>query len=139
MTLFIHLRVVGVLLVMVGLSHLFFNRFFGWGTELKSVSLFTRQVFYVHTFFIGLGVVMAGVGSFVYAGALLRPEALSRAILAGMAAFWLCRLLAQFFVYDTAIWRGDRFRTSMHVVFSVLWTYVTATYGSALASVCARR
>jgi hypothetical protein len=32
--------------------------------------------------------------------------------LAGMATFWLCRLLAQFVAYDCAIWRGDRFRTS---------------------------
>ena len=79
---------------------------------------------------------MAGVVSLFYADALLSPGALSRAILAGMAAFWLCRLLAQFLAYDSAIWRGNRFRTFMHAAFSLLWSYVTATYGIALMTVC---
>ncbi|MGA7340538.1 MAG: hypothetical protein WBE72_12335 [Terracidiphilus sp.] len=135
MTLFDHLRFVGVLLVLLGLSHAFFNRYFGWDRELEAVSLLTRRVFFVHTFFIGFGVTLAGAGSLFYARALLRPDALSRAILAGMAAFWLCRLLAQFFAYDSVLWRGDRFRTAMHAAFAVLWCYVTATYGIALIAV----
>jgi hypothetical protein len=32
------------------------------------------------------------------------------------------------------IWLGDRFRTYMHVVFSLLWCYVTATYGNRVPS-----
>lgn len=135
MTLNAQLQMVGGLLVLLGVSHAFFDRYFGWGRELASVSLFTRRVFFVHNFFIGFGVVLAGVGSFLYADALLRPGALSRAILAGMVLFWSCRLLAQFFAYDTAIWRGDRFRTFMHVAFALLWCYVTATYGVALMRV----
>jgi hypothetical protein len=89
----------------------------------------------VHSFFIALGVVLAGAVSFWYADALLRPAALNRALLAAMVAFWLCRLLAQFFAYDSAIWRGDRFRTFMHVAFALLWCYVTAIYGIALVTV----
>jgi hypothetical protein len=49
--------------------------------------------------------------------------------------FWLCRLLAQFLAYDSALWRGDRFRTFMHTAFAVLWCYVTATYGVALIEI----
>jgi hypothetical protein len=136
MTLTTHLHVVGALLVLLGISHAFFNRYFGWKQELETVSLLTRRVFYVHTFFIGLGVVLAGTGSLFYADALLRPDALNRAILAAMAAFWLCRLFAQFLAYDSAIWRGDRFRTFMHAAFALLWCYVTATYGIAFISLC---
>jgi hypothetical protein len=135
MTLRANLQMVGVLLMVLGTSHVFFSRFFEWERELAQVSLLTRKIFFVHTFFIGLGVVMAGAGSLFFAGALLEPNALSRAILAGMVVFWLCRLLAQWFAYDAAIWRGDRFRTVMHVMFSALWIYVTATYGSALVRV----
>jgi hypothetical protein len=127
-----HLRVVGMLLMMLGMSHALFNRYFGWERELDAVSLFTRQLFFVHNFFIGLGVVLAGAVSFFCAEALASRGVLSRAILGGMAAFWLCRLLAQFFAYDSAIWRGNRFRTVMHAVFSLFWSYVTATYGLAL-------
>lgn len=135
MTLRANLEMVGVLLMMLGVSHVFFSRFFGWERELAQVSLLTRKIFFVHTFFIGLGVVMAGAGSLFYAGVLLEPSALSRAVLAGMVVFWLCRLLAQWFAYDAAVWRGDRFRTAMHVAFSALWIYVTATYGTALVKV----
>ncbi len=135
MTLRANLEMVGVLLMMLGVSHVFFSRFFGWERELAQVSLLTRKIFFVHTFFIGLGVMMAGAGSLFYAGVLLEPSALSRAVLAGMVVFWLCRLLAQWFTYDAAIWRGDRFRTAMHVAFSALWIYVTATYGTALVKV----
>jgi len=138
MTLYAHLQIVGVLLVLLGLSHAFFNRYFGWQQELASVSLLTRKIFFVHTFFIALGVVLGGAVSVLYAGALLHPDTLSRAVLAGMVAFWFCRLLAQFFVYDSAIWRGDRFRTCMHVAFAILWCSVTVTYGVALSSVWSR-
>jgi len=126
-----HLQIVGILLILLGLSHAFFNRFFGWEQELAEVSLLTRRVFFVHNFFIALGVVLGGAVTVFCATALLRPGILSRAVLAGMATFWLCRLLAQFAAYDSAIWRGNRFRTSMHVACSLLWCYVTATYGIA--------
>jgi hypothetical protein len=135
MTLVTNLRVVGCLLLLLGASHAFFNRYFGWERELQSVSLLTRQIFYVHTFFIGLAVVLAGAGSLLFADALVRPGTLSRAILAGLVAFWLCRLLAQFVAYDSDHWRGKRFRTIMHAAFSVFWSYVTATYGIALVRV----
>lgn len=135
MTLAAHLHAVGVLLLLLGVSHVFFNRYFGWEHELETVSLLTRRIFFVHNFFIGLGVALAGAGSLFYADTLLRPEALSRAVLAAMAAFWLCRLGAQFLAYDSAIWRGNRFRTFMHVASAMLWCYVTTTYGVALIAV----
>jgi len=134
-TLYIHLQIVGTLLMLLGLSHIFFNRIFGWKQELAAVSLLTRRVFFVHNFFIGLVVVLGGAASFFCANALLRPSTLSRAVLAGMATFWLCRLLAQFVAYDREIWRGDRFRTFMHVACSLLWCYVTATYAIAFLTV----
>ena len=121
--------------MLLGLSHIFFNRIFGWEQELAAVSLLTRRVFFVHNFFIGLVVMLGGAASFFCANALLHPDTLSRAILAGMAMFWLCRLAAQFVAYDGAIWRGNRFRTFMHVAFSLLWCYVTAIYGIAFLTV----
>lgn len=135
MTLYVHLHIVGILLMLLGLSHIFFDRFFHWGQELTAVSLLTRRVFFVHNFFIGLTVVLCGAASFFCAEVLLRPDTLSRAVLGGMATFWFCRLLAQFIAYDSAIWRGDRFRTSMHVAFTLLWCYVTSTYAIAFLAV----
>lgn len=135
MTLATHLRVVGALLLLLGMSHAFFNRYFRWERELETVSLLTRRIFFVHTFFIGLGVALAGAVSLFCAQGLLRRDTLNRAVLAAMTMFWLCRLLAQFLAYDSAIWRGNRFRTFIHVAFAMLWCYVTTTYGLALVTV----
>jgi len=138
MNLSFHLRIVGLLLILLGLSHAFFNRYFDWQRELASVSLLTRRIFFVHTFFIAFGVALCGVVSLVYAGTLLHPGPLNRAILAGMASFWFLRLGAQFFAYDSVLWRGDIFRTRMHIAFCALWIYVSATYLLAFVTVCAR-
>jgi hypothetical protein len=138
MNLGLNLQIVGALLVLLGASHALFNRYFGWQRELAGVSLFTRRVFFVHTFFIALTVAMGGAVSIFCAAALLHPGELSRVFLGGMAVFWMCRLLAQFTAYDSAIWRGNRFRTWMHAGFSLLWVYATATYSMALVAVCRR-
>lgn len=132
MSLYVHLKLVGLVLVLLGLSHAFFNRHFGWSRELQAVSLLTRSVFFVHLFFIALGVVLSGALTFAYARELQHPSSLNRGLLASACAFWLCRLIAQFAGYDSAIWRGDRFRTCMHVAFTFLWSYVTTVYGLAL-------
>jgi hypothetical protein len=134
MNLRLQLEIAGALLIALGLGHAFFDRYFGWKGELARVSLLTRQVFQVHTFFIGLLLVLFGACSLFYADALLEPVPLSRALLAGMALFWLCRLACQWFFYDPALWRGSRFRTAMHVLFSMFWIYLVLTYGGALAA-----
>jgi hypothetical protein len=53
-TLATHLHVVGALLLLLGASHIFFNRYFGWEQELQTVSLLTRRIFFVHTSSLGL-------------------------------------------------------------------------------------
>ncbi len=132
MNIYLHLKVVGALLVVLGLAHSLFGRYFKWKQELAPLSLLTRQVFQVHGFFIALSVAMIGVCSLFYTSALLSSGDLSRVVLTGFLVFWLSRLVIQLFVYDPAIWRGRRFYTFMHVLFSIFWIYVVLTYGSAL-------
>ena len=63
---------------------------------------------------------------------LLEPTRLARAVLAGLTGFWVLRMLMQWFFYSSEIWRGDRFKTIMHGVFSVAWVYVSAVFATAL-------
>ncbi|HEV8042414.1 MAG TPA: hypothetical protein VGP62_26290 [Bryobacteraceae bacterium] len=132
MSIYLHLKVVGALLVTLALANTQLARYFKWKNELAHVSLLTRQIFQVHGFFIVLVVGMMGACSLFYTDALLASGALSRIVLAGLVVFWISRLAIQFFVYDPAIWRGRRFYTIMHVVFSILWIYVALTYSAAL-------
>ena len=132
MNLHLHLQISGAMLLALGVAHCFFGRYFGWNQEITRLSLFTRQVFVIHCFFIALLLALLGVASLFYADALLDGSPLSRVVLAGLLVFWGCRLLVQWFGYDPAIWRGRRFYTVMHVAFSAFWIYIVAIYGTAL-------
>ena len=55
------------------------------------------------------------------------------------AHFVAVRMLVQWFYYSPDVWRGDRFRTAVHYVFSMAWIYVTATFAASLWSIVSRR
>jgi hypothetical protein len=135
MTLHLHLQIVGVLLILLGALNVLLPRYFGWKRDLAALPLFTRRVFWVHCFFIILILEIFGVGTLLCAGALLEPGPLSRAVLAGMDLFWGCRLLFQFFVFESELWRGNALFTRIHYAMALLWTYFVSTYTAALWSV----
>jgi hypothetical protein len=127
----LHLEIAGGALIALGLAHPAIGWYCRWREDVARTSLFARQVFYVHAFFIALVLMLFGALSLFYAEALLADAPLGRAVLAGMALFWLCRLGCQWFFYDSSIWRGNRFRTVMHVAFSLFWIYLVAVYAGA--------
>ena len=132
MILELHLKICGLLLLGLAALHPSFAKRFHWKEELAGVSLFTRQVFWVHSLFIVLVLVIFGVLSLCFAGALLEPSALAKALLAAFVLFWGVRLFAQHFIYSPELWRHHRFNTVMHILFTALWTYLVAIYGMAL-------
>ena len=131
-TLAIHLRVVGAIMVVLVAVNLFVPRRFNWSEELSRVPLLNRQIFQAHTTFLVVLLALFAALFGLYADALLEPTRLSRAILVGLTIFWGLRMLMQWFFYSPAIWRGHRFNTIMHGVFSAAWVYVTAICGLAL-------
>ena len=74
---------------------------------------------YVHTFFIALVVLLMGVFC-IYAT--------NDMVCFGLFVFWLVRLVFQFFVYSSKLWKGKRFETCVHVAFSALWVYFTTIF-----------
>ena len=60
----IHLKITGVILILLASLHLIFPRYFKWKIELADVSLINKQLMYVHTFFIGLVVLLMGIFCF---------------------------------------------------------------------------
>ena len=46
----------------------------------------------------------------------------------GLFVFWGCRLIFQFFVYSPTLWKGKVFETAVHIVFSLLWAYLTTVF-----------
>ena len=131
----LHLRVVGVLLlVLVAINVLAVPRRLGWRREMAGLSLVNRQIFQVHAAFICLVLAMFAGLTLLLPRELLAPTTLARAVLGGLTGFWLARLLVQWFVYDPSLWRGKRFETAVHVAFTGLWLYFTATFATALCA-----
>lgn len=128
----LHLKFAGMLLIVLGLSHVLFGQRFQWKEELERLSLLNRQIFYVHAFFIALIVVLFGILALFYTGTLIEKTALARVVLSGIVLFWACRLAIQFFGYSSTLWKGDRFNTIVHIVFSLFWTYLIVVFSAAL-------
>jgi hypothetical protein len=123
----LQLKITGTLLIVLALLHAPFPGYFKWKQELSSLSLINRQIMYVHAFFIALMVFLMGLLCLTSSVDLLTTT-LGRRISLGFGVFWLARLFIQFFGYSPKLWKGKYFETSVHVVFSVLWTYLSIIF-----------
>lgn len=127
-----HLQVAGALQIGLAMLHLFFPRRFQWKEELARLSLLNRQMFLVHTFFVCVILLMIGSLSLFAPQTVLQPTPLSRLVLGGFAIFWALRLIFQWFIYDSRLWRGDLFKTLVHGLLTVVWTYLASVYAAVL-------
>lgn len=123
----LQLKIVGALLLLLAVAHAGFPRYFNWAGELRALSLINRQMMYIHTLFLALGLLLMGLLCLSSAPE-LAATALGRRVCLGLGAFWLVRLLVQFVGYSAELWRGKRFETAVHVTFSLLWTYLAAVF-----------
>ena len=123
----IHLQIVGALFMLLALIHVGFPRYFDWKQQLASLSLINRQMMQVHTFFIAFVVFLIGLLCFSSAEELTATP-LGRRICLGLGVFWSVRALVQWFFYSRELWRGKRFETGIHLLFSGLWIYCMVVF-----------
>ena len=123
----VHLKIIGVLLMALASIHIFFPKYFNWKQELKYMTLINRQMMTVHTFFIAFVVFLIGLLCLTSATDLTQTK-LGRTISLGLAIFWATRLIFQLFVYSTKLWKGKTFETTIHIVFTILWIYLTSVF-----------
>ena len=123
----IHIKIIGVILIALSLVHVIFPKYFNWDVELKSLSLINQQMMKVHTFFIALTVFLMGVLCLTSSYE-LTTTALGKKISLGLGIFWTIRLFTQFFGYSSALWKDKRFETTVHIVFSAFWIYLSVIF-----------
>jgi hypothetical protein len=121
------LEITGGLLMALALLHAVFPRYFRWKEEIAGLSLLTRQILYVHTFFIALTVFLMGLLC-VTSAADLKHTPLGRRICLGLGLFWGIRLVIQFFGYSSKLWRGKPLETFAHVAFTLFWAWLTGLF-----------
>ncbi|HEV8507469.1 MAG TPA: hypothetical protein VGQ53_18785 [Chitinophagaceae bacterium] len=123
----IHLKIIGVLLILLSAIHLFFPGYFNWKEELKPLSLINRQMMQIHAFFIALVVFGIGVLCLFFSRDLVHSR-FGKNICLGLAIFWVIRLFFQLFIYSPKLWRGKRKETIIHIFFTCLWTYLSMVF-----------
>lgn len=116
------LKLIGILLMLLALVHVIFPKYFNWKKELSNLSLINKQMMLVHTFFVALTVFMMGFLCVSFSYDLVETN-FGKIISTGFGIFWLIRLLIQFFGYSSKLWKGKRFETTVHIIFSIFWSY----------------
>jgi len=122
-----HISIIGGLLVLLALTHVAFPKYFNWKVELSSISPINRQMMYVHAFFVALVIFLMGLLCLTSASALVTTP-LGKTVSLGIGIFWTTRLFIQFFGYSSSHWIGKKFETTVHIVFSILWTYFSGVF-----------
>ena len=123
----IHYKIIGVLLIILAFVHIIFPKYFKWEKELKSLSLINRQIMKVHTFFIALVVFLIGLLCLTSSNELIHTV-LGKRVSLGFGIFWSFRLIIQFIGYSSKLWKGKKMETIVHIIFSILWTYLSCIF-----------
>lgn len=123
----IHYKIIGILLIGLALFHGVFPKYFNWDKELKPLSLINRQMMTVHTFFIALTVFLMGLLCLTSSNE-LNETTFGKKISFGFGIFWTARFLIQFFWYSKELWKGKTFETIVHIIFSLLWAYLSIIF-----------
>ena len=121
------IQIIGVLLMLLALIHIGFPKYFKWKLELKSLSLINSQMMTTHTFFIALTVFLMGLLCVTSSTELIETT-LGKKISLGLGIFWLIRLFFQMFVYSSLLWKGKKFETTMHILFTLFWIYMSSLF-----------
>lgn len=123
----LHLKIIGILLIGIAVIHASFPTRFNWKQELIPLSIINRQLVYVHSFFIALMVLLVGLLCLTSPVELVH-SVLGKRVSLGLGIFWGARLFVQLFVYSSTIWKGRRFETTMHIIFSFIWAYLSVVF-----------
>lgn len=123
----LQIKFIGFLLVLLAFVHFILPKKFSWKTELASLSLMNKQLMIVHTFFVAFVVLLMGILCISSAADLVNTT-LGNQISLGLFIFWGTRLFFQFFVYSPKLWKGKKMETIVHVLFSILWVYLTTIF-----------
>ena len=123
----LHLKIIGSCLILLGLVHAIFPRQFNWKQELRSLSIVNREIMYVHTFFIAITLFLVGLLCLT-SGTDLISNTFGKRVSFGLGIFFSLRLLVQFFGYSSKTWKGKTLETTIHILFSIFWTYLTAIF-----------
>ncbi|MEP2239504.1 MAG: hypothetical protein ABJI22_14150 [Maribacter sp.] len=123
----IQIKIIGGVLILLALFHIIFPKYFNWKEELNKLSLINKQIMTVHTIFVALTVFLMGLLCVTSSRELIETR-FGKTVSLGLAIFWTVRLIIQFFGYSSTLWKGKNFETFVHIIFSILWIYLSIVF-----------
>lgn len=127
-------QVAGAGSLLIGLGHLGFPRFFGWGADLERISPLTARIFV--TLHAATTVILIGLGvlSLRYAHELSTRPGLPSAVCLALSAFWLWRLIWQVWYFRPATLEHTTGHLVAHYTLVILFGVLTAGYAAPLVA-----
>src|SRR5437867_1983492 len=113
-TLSIALRIAGVGLILLALSHVPISRHLKWREDVAQLTPVNASIFHVHNFFICVVLAMMGLPCVLDPMMFLEKSRAAKWVTWSFASFWAIRLYFQWFVYGADLWRGKRMETCVH-------------------------
>jgi hypothetical protein len=68
-----------------------------------------------------------GLLCFLFSSELVNTD-FGKKISTGLFIFWFLRLIFQFFVYSSKLWKGKLKETIVHIIFSCFWIYLSIIF-----------
>jgi hypothetical protein len=129
----LHLRLVGVILIVLGAVHVLLPRQLRWKEQLALLSPINREVSYVHCYFIALMCEFWGWLALTAAADLVVRNPVSRAVLIGGMVFWASRLVIQLTIFNAHARRSRPWLT-LSILANAMWLYITVIWAWALTT-----
>ncbi|MEL6987474.1 MAG: hypothetical protein AAGK97_06550 [Bacteroidota bacterium] len=123
----LHLTIVGILLMLISALHFFFPWYFKWKEDLASLDPVNKSMHYSHTFFLVLILIFNAILALFYQDELIQTS-FGKTIAGGIAIFWGIRLIYQWFGFPMKLWKGKAFETSIHILFTFIWSYLAFVF-----------
>lgn len=121
----VSLQLAGLLLILNGFGHVALPRALAWKAAFDS--RLTKQISYLHVYFIGLTCVTWGVFAMFATPDLVSGGRLANLVLASGAMFCTSRLLAQF-ALDSTLWNTRRLGRTVFVLSAAWWSAESAAF-----------
>lgn len=130
------LRLAGLSLVTLALGHFVLPKLLGWPEDLAKLRAINRQIFYVHTAFLVVGIFLFGLVCLLTPDILLSRTPLG---LVGSGCFFLCwlsRLICQVVIFTSDITTDLRIDKWMRISGTLLWIFYNIVFGALFAYQC---
>ncbi len=105
----------------------------GWKEDLVKLTPFNRKLFRVSCAFIVLTIIAFGTLTLLLHAELMRGDRAALGLAAFIAVFWTLRILVDCFYYEHADWPKGRQFVIGHLLLTLLFVALAATYWTVLA------